>query len=67
MSAPPHCALGADKCFGCKCLYWRENGSPFSLPQAFRASTADGYTQHELSSEIIANAAADGREIERVR
>lgn len=62
----PHCALGPERCFGCKCRYWRENGSPFSLSRAFKASNDDHYTQRELSNEIIASAAAEGRDIQRV-
>lgn len=60
-----HCAVGPDRCTGCKLRYWRLNGSPFSLPTHFKAATSGGYTQRELENEIITEAARTGREIER--
>lgn len=60
-----HCAEGPDNCMGCKLRYWRENGSPFSLPRAFKAANADGYTQRELANEVIDEAKRQGKEIHR--
>ena len=67
VSRAPHCALGPDDCWACKVRYWRVNGSPLSLPTHFKAANEGGYTQRELSDDVIREAKASGREIERVR
>lgn len=52
-------------CIAHKVRHWRANGSPLSVPKAFKAANEGSYTQREIGNEIVAEAKAQGKEIHR--
>jgi hypothetical protein len=58
-----HSACDPDDCFAAKCRYWRSGAGTFAVSYRGGQSFFHGATIKERQGKIIADAAADGRQV----